>query len=169
MKQTRSDYDVVFSTEIATIGLIFEDEKLIKLAYLKEQDSKTSDITSKVKQVETVKNKIIAYLSGEPGSKESAAKIQTIATRLNTTDFQRSVLEQLQKIPCGETRTYGDIAKQLKTSPRAVGNACRNNPLPIIIPCHRVLAASGLGGYDGAVSGKKLDIKSSLLKLEGVV
>jgi len=77
-------------------------------------------------------------------------------------------LQQLQSIPYGETRTYGEIAKRLKTSPRAVGNACRNNPLPIIIPCHRVLAATGIGGYDGAVDGKKLDIKLSLLKLEGI-
>ena len=160
MKATRSDYDVIFSTDMATIGLIFENEKLVKLDYLRKQ----GETTSKTELIEMVKNKIVAYLSGG-----SNVYVQGIATKLNATDFQRSVLQQLQKIPYGETRTYGDIAKQLKTSPRAVGNACRNNPLPIIIPCHRVLAASGLGGYDGAVNGKKLDIKSYLLKLEGIV
>ena len=88
---------------------------------------------------------------------------------LDVTPFQLRVLDQLQQIPYGETRSYGDIAKILKTSPRAVGNACRNNPLPIIIPCHRVVAANGIGGYDGATQGETLDIKYYLLRLEGAV
>ena len=159
MKAKSSDYDVIFSTEFATIGLLFEGEKLTKLAYLQTQHSKTSEI----EQFEKVKHKIAEYLAGR-----SKTKKLNIAIKLNTTDFQRSVLEQLQEIPYGETRTYGDIAKRLNTSPRAVGNACRNNPLPIIVPCHRVVAANGIGGYDGAVDGDKLDIKSRLLQLEGI-
>ena len=69
----------------------------------------------------------------------------------------------------GETRTYGEIAKILKTSPRAVGNACRNNPMPLIIPCHRVVSAKDIGGYDGAKSGDLLAIKYKLLASEGVL
>lgn len=84
------------------------------------------------------------------------------------TEFQKRVWHALTKIPVGKAYTYGQLAKQLNSSPRAVGNACRANPLPIIIPCHRVIAKQGIGGYDGQTSGKRLDIKRWLLKHEGV-
>ena len=81
------------------------------------------------------------------------------------TAFQRRVWQQLQQIDFGATRTYGDLASDLKTSPRAVGGACGRNPLPILIPCHRVLGGNGsLGGYSG-LDG--IDTKRFLLRLEG--
>ena len=65
--------------------------------------------------------------------------------------FDRRVWQALARIGYGETRSYGALARALGTSPRAVGGACARNPIPILIPCHRVLAASGaLGGYSGA-------------------
>ena len=85
------------------------------------------------------------------------------------TTFQKSVWNELNKIPLGKTCTYGDIAKRLKTSPRAVGNACRKNPIQIIVPCHRVTSAKGIGGYAGEIGGKQLDIKRWLLSHEGVL
>ena len=85
------------------------------------------------------------------------------------TPFQRSVWHALTEIPLGETRTYGDIANKLNSSPRAVGNACRKNPIQIIIPCHRVISAKGIGGYAGETEGHQLSIKRWLLKHEGVV
>ena len=84
------------------------------------------------------------------------------------TPFQKSVWQQLLTIPLGQTITYGELADQLNTSARAIGNACRENPLPIVIPCHRVLAKNGLGGYAGFTEGKKMDIKCWLLRHEGV-
>ena len=84
------------------------------------------------------------------------------------TEFQQKVWQAMLEIPYGQVRTYGDIARQLKSSPRAVGNACRANPIPLIIPCHRVLAASGIGGYAGATEGGRLEIKRQLLRHEGV-
>lgn len=63
--------------------------------------------------------------------------------------FQQRVWKALTEIPSGEVRTYTALAKQLNSSPRAVGNACRVNPLPLIIPCHRVVSVSGIGGYAG--------------------
>lgn len=66
------------------------------------------------------------------------------------TPFQQRVWRALADIPPGQTRTYGELATQLGTAPRAVGGALRANPIPIIIPCHRILAAQGLGGYAGA-------------------
>lgn len=82
------------------------------------------------------------------------------------TDFQRLVWSALHKIPWGETVTYGELAKQLNTSPRAIGNACRTNPIVTLIPCHRVLSKTGIGGYSGAVSGEKIDRKLALLAHE---
>ena len=92
----------------------------------------------------------------------------TLPLRLSGTDFQRAVWERLQAIPPGSIRTYGEIARELHTSPRAVGNACHANPVPIIIPCHRVVSVNGIGGYGGATSGKRLEIKRWLLEHEGV-
>jgi len=78
--------------------------------------------------------------------------------------FEKRVWSAMQKIPYGETRCYGDLAAAIQSAPRAVGGACGKNPIPIVIPCHRVLAKGGLGGYSGAGG---LDTKQALLRLEG--
>ena len=81
------------------------------------------------------------------------------------TDFQRRVWRRMLQIPYGQSESYGEISKALDSSPRAVGGACGRNPIPIIIPCHRVIAAGhGLGGYSGE-GGRKT--KLFLLQLEG--
>lgn len=85
------------------------------------------------------------------------------------TPFQRRVWRQLQRIPPGQTRSYGEIARLLHSSARAVAGACRANPLPILIPCHRVVAAHGLGGYMGQTGGAGVAIKRWLLHHEGHV
>ena len=82
------------------------------------------------------------------------------------TVFQRRVWEQLAAIPCGETRRYGDIARVLKSAPRAVGQACGTNYFPLVIPCHRVVAAKGLGGFAHTSSGYLLEVKRWLLAHE---
>ncbi|MFR6291275.1 MAG: methylated-DNA--[protein]-cysteine S-methyltransferase [Peptococcaceae bacterium] len=82
------------------------------------------------------------------------------------TAFQKKVWQQLEAIPYGQTRTYGQIAAAVgqPTASRAVGGANHNNPIAIVIPCHRVIGANGkLTGYAGG-----LDIKEKLLRLEGV-
>lgn len=81
------------------------------------------------------------------------------------TRHQRRVWRHMLDIPYGETRTYGEFARDLRSGPRAVGAACGRNPLPIIVPCHRVAAADGsLGGYSGRGG---LATKRFLLELEG--
>jgi methylated-DNA-[protein]-cysteine S-methyltransferase len=85
------------------------------------------------------------------------------------TRFQCKVWGACREIPAGETRTYGWIARELRLSQahcRAIGNALRVNPLPILVPCHRVVSASGLGGYAGETSGAMTDIKCRLLAVE---
>ena len=82
------------------------------------------------------------------------------------TPHQRAVWDAMNAIPYGETRTYGDIAEDLDSSARAVGVACGKNPIPIIIPCHRVLGGGGkLTGYSG---GAGTETKVQLLRLEGI-
>ena len=82
------------------------------------------------------------------------------------TPYQKSVWQELRKISFGESMTYGDIANKLRSGPRAVGNACRNNPISIIVPCHRVVSKSGVGGYSGSVVGKSIERKNWLLQHE---
>jgi len=78
--------------------------------------------------------------------------------------FQQSVCRAMLDIPFGETTTYGAIAEKLGTYGQPVGKACGGNSIPIIIPCHRVLGADGLGGYSGDGGVER---KIELLKLEG--
>ena len=83
------------------------------------------------------------------------------------TDHQKRVWAMMRDIPFGETATYGGMAMALGSGPRAVGMACGRNPLPIIVPCHRVLASGGKGG--GYSGGRGLPTKYQLLALEGVI
>jgi len=78
-------------------------------------------------------------------------------------EFQRAVCDAMLAIPWGQTRTYGELAKALKAPAQAIGQACGGNPIPIIIPCHRVLGACGLGGFSGAGG---VETKVALLRLE---
>jgi len=77
--------------------------------------------------------------------------------------FQRRVWAAMQQIPHGQTRSYGELAMEVGSAPRAIGGACGHNPIPIVIPCHRVLGRNGLGGYSG---GAGLATKRRLLELE---
>ena len=81
-------------------------------------------------------------------------------------DFTGRVMQAMAAIPAGETRTYGELATDIDTAPRAVGGACGRNPIPLIVPCHRVVGADGLVGYsaDGGV-----DLKRRLLVHEGAI
>jgi methylated-DNA-[protein]-cysteine S-methyltransferase len=80
--------------------------------------------------------------------------------------FEQRVWAAMQTIPYGQTRCYGDLAEAVGSAPRAVGRACGKNPIPIVIPCHRVLARAGLGGYSGEGG---LVTKERLLTLEGAL
>ena len=80
--------------------------------------------------------------------------------------FEARVWAAMQAIPYGETRCYGDLAAAVGSAPRAVGRACGRNPIPIVIPCHRVLAKGGMGGYSGEGG---LATKQRLLALEGAL
>ncbi|MEM8693236.1 MAG: methylated-DNA--[protein]-cysteine S-methyltransferase [Pseudomonadota bacterium] len=95
----------------------------------------------------------------DAGSRE----VFEVPLRVNASDFQRDVCAAMSAIPFGETVTYGDIAKRLDVTPQAVGQACGGNPIPIIIPCHRVMGAKGLTGFSGAGG---VETKVALLRHE---
>jgi methylated-DNA-[protein]-cysteine S-methyltransferase len=85
------------------------------------------------------------------------------------TPFRLRVWQALLTIPPGESLTYGQVAARLDSSPRAVGQAVGDNPIPVIVPCHRVLAAQGLGGFMHGRDGFPLDVKKWLLHHEGLL
>ena len=81
-------------------------------------------------------------------------------------DFTGQVMQAMAEIPAGKTRTYGELAGDLDSAPRAIGGACGRNPVPLVVPCHRVVGANGLTGYsaDGGI-----DLKHRLLVHEGAI
>ena len=90
----------------------------------------------------------------------------SVPLKLNGTPHQQKVWQALCNIPRGETRSYGELAAELKSAAQAVGQACGANPIPIIIPCHRVVGKAGLGGFMRHANGDPLDIKRWLLAHE---
>ena len=98
---------------------------------------------------------------------EDPAFVFDLPLRLSGTRHRIAVWEAMQRIPAGATRTYGDVARELASSARAVGGACGANPLPVVVPCHRIVAADGLGGFMGAAAeGFERSIKRWLLEHE---
>ncbi len=90
----------------------------------------------------------------------------TISLLRQGSAYRQQVWAALAQIPLGETLTYSALAKKIGSAARAVGNACRDNPYPLFIPCHRVVSASGMGGYCGQTEGHFMAIKHQLLAFE---
>lgn len=98
---------------------------------------------------------------------DGAVQRFTLPLRPAGTPFRTRVWSRLAAIPYGHTETYGALARDLATGPRALAAACASNPLPIVVPCHRVVASRGaLGGYSG---GDGTATKVALLRLEGAL
>lgn len=89
--------------------------------------------------------------------------------RLDGTPFQQRVWHEIAKLFPIKTTSYGEIARRLRTAARPVGGACGANPVPLIVPCHRVLAAGGLGGFMGGKKSFPLSVKHWLLQHEGIL
>ena len=150
------DDRAIIKTPFGLLCLDAKGNELLKVEWLTELLPEQSAYSPFLKNVV---HQLQLYW-GNPDIKFSINKVN------QGTVFMNKVWQALEQIPTGETRTYGDLAKSLNTSARAVGNACRNNPYPLFVPCHRVVSATGLGGYDGQTGGEKLDIKKKLLAHE---
>jgi methylated-DNA-[protein]-cysteine S-methyltransferase len=125
----------VIDSPIGKIAIFAENEKLIRLD-LKTKERADSVITEKV--LFEAEKQLFEYFSGK-------RKTFELEYEFSGTEFQKSVWQELLKIPFGKTKNYGEIAKEIgkPKAGRAVGSACNKNPLPIIVPCHRVIGADG--------------------------
>lgn len=152
-----SQFQAILATPLGPLGVRVVDQGVTEIRFLPE-DTPLRD--PEVPLAEVVARQLAAYF-GDPKQPFDLP----LASR--GTPFQERVWRALEAIPPGQTRTYGELARQLGTGPRAVGGACRANPCPILVPCHRVVAARGAGGYAGARTGPWPAIKHWLLTHEG--
>ena len=159
-----------FTTEIGLINLIIDKNKLLSLSVSENALSENKSLKSTVIQNIAVEENILVQKIVKQLEQyfTQACSLQDIPWLLMGTPFQQRVWHELTNIPMGKTMSYGELAKKVQSSPRAVGNACRKNPLAIIIPCHRVVSAKGIGGYAGKTEGNNITIKRWLLHHEGV-
>lgn len=149
------EYSVIIDSPIGKLGIIAADEKVQRVEFLSSSKLiAATDVLTK-----NVVSQLQAYFND--------SKFQfDLPLNIEGRPFQKTVLCALRKIPVGRTKTYSDLAGELNSGARAVGNACRHNPIPVIIPCHRIVAKSGLGGFAGQTVGEKMTIKQWLLAHE---
>jgi methylated-DNA-[protein]-cysteine S-methyltransferase len=112
---------------------------------------------------------LIGQLTRYLATPEHVFDISALLLTPRGTAFQRRVWQAIRHIPPGTVRTYADLAQLLGSAPRAIGQACGANPFPLVVPCHRVVSSSGLGGFAHARDGFLLDTKRWLLHHEGVL
>lgn len=149
----------VITSPVGKIGIGIADNKLVSIKMLPDSTRLKSPNTP---LSEKVANELNQYF------KNPKHKFK-LTPHLIGTPFQLNVWNALLDIASGTTLSYGQLAKQLKTSPRAIGQACRTNPITIIVPCHRIVASNHIGGYAGNVTGDWLEIKKWLLGHEGIM
>jgi methylated-DNA-[protein]-cysteine S-methyltransferase len=156
MAKRKTRFDAVIDAPFGRVGIILSDGALVDVSFL-------AAASPLVKPATVYARNVCRRLTGY--FRRPQVRFD-IGLALNGTAFQQRVWRALQRIPAGQVVSYGELARRLKSSPRAVGNACRRNPIPIIVPCHRVVAASGDGGFMGKRNGRPLVIKRWLLAHE---
>ena len=139
----------VVMTELGPVSILVERGKAVRILL--------GVCIQPVESIDPFKRQLDEYFNG-------FRKLLDFPVQIEGSKFQKKVWGIVRGIPYGTVRTYGEIAEILNTSPRAVGVALSKNPLPIYIPCHRVIAKEGLGGFSEGLAWKKF-----LLKVEGVV
>lgn len=156
MPSNDQKYDTVYSSPIAPLGIKMQGERISSIDWLPESVQSISPLSESIRAV--IKTLDIYF--------DNPTALPEFSFTLTGTEFQKRVWRALKDIPVGQVMTYGELAGKLKTSSRAIGQACRTNPICILIPCHRVIAAKGLGGYMG--HQRQLQIKRWLLEHERV-
>lgn len=156
-----SGFDAVLVTPVGNLGVELQDKSLSRLMFLAPHIVPIPYCPQKGPTA--IVAKWLEYYFQNPKETENIFSLPFI---LKGTPFQKKIWQRLAKIPVGNTITYGELANDLNTHPRAVGAACRSNPIPLIIPCHRVISKKGIGGYMGQVMGERLAIKEWLLAHE---
>lgn len=148
---------LTLKSPVGTLTLFAENEAIVALEWGEGAGAKRASASP-------VLNDARAAL--ETYFKTGALDVSQIKLDPHGTPFQKRAWREMSKLKPGQTKSYGDLARTLKTSARALGGACAKNPIPILIPCHRVLGAGGaLANYSG---GDGPETKRTLLRLEGV-
>jgi len=150
------DFAAVLPAPTFALGVHCDDDEITEIVYLEPRaEIKPQGLLAK----EAVRQ-LCAYLK-DPRFTFS------LPLQPKGTPFQRRVWTGIAAIPSGETTSYGELAQTIGSGPRAVGNACGANPYPLVVPCHRVVAANhGLGGFARQRGGFLLDVKRWLLAHE---
>jgi methylated-DNA-[protein]-cysteine S-methyltransferase len=152
-------FNAVIDAPFGKVGIRLEGEAVREIVYLPESVQSIAPDTPLARQ---------AVAQIERYFERASAKFE-LPLALAGTAFQRRVWQALCEIPPGVVLTYGQLAKQIGSVPRAVGQACGANDLPIVIPCHRVVSSSGIGGFaHHAEEGFFLNVKRWLLAHEGI-
>lgn len=149
----------IINSPLGKMLIQIDNNALTRISYLPPTATLESSQTQTSSLVLALSKQLDAYFA-------DPKFIFTIPINLEGTKLQKLIWQSLRDIPSGCTKTYGEIATQLNTGPRIIGNACRANPIPIIIPCHRIVGANNLGGYSGDKTGQLMDIKKWLLNHE---
>ena len=152
-----SAYQAVVSAPTFSLGLRCSDDEILSIDYLEPR----APVAPQALLAKEAVRQLRAYF-------DDPAFVFSLPLAPAGTGFQRRVWGGIAGIPRGQTRTYGALAQSLGSAPRAVGNACGANPYPLVVPCHRVVAAHGLGGFARNRGGFLLDVKRWLLAHEGV-
>lgn len=157
---TPNRYSAVVAAPGFALGVVCDDDWITEIRFLEPQ----AEVAPKTPLAAEAVRQLHGWL-GDPDFDFG------LPLKPSGTTFQRRVWEQISAIPRGDTRTYGEVAKALRNAPRAVGQACGANPFPLVVPCHRVVAANkglndGLGGFSRNGGGFLLDIKRWLLAHE---
>jgi methylated-DNA-[protein]-cysteine S-methyltransferase len=147
-----------YESPIGRLVLECDGDVLIGIWLPNERRHARNDADDMPPVLKETASQLDAYFAGERTDFD-------VRMELDGTDFQREVWSELRRIPYGETISYGELARRVgrPSAPRAVGQANGRNPIPVIVPCHRVLASNGIGGYGGG-----LKVKRQLLGVEGV-
>lgn len=152
-----ADYDAIVGFPGFSVGVCSDDEAIVAIDFLAPCD----DRPGKRPLAQAAVRQLRAYL------KDPRCEFSLPLAPAGTA-FQRKVWQGISAIGPGATRSYGELAQAIGSSPRAVGNACGANPYPLVVPCHRVVAANhGLGGFARSSGGFLLDVKRWLLRHEG--
>lgn len=149
-------YDVVVEFPRMKVAVRTRDGRVTDICYLPPS---TQVVSPRTELGEKAARQLEAYRA-DPDTKFELPLL------IEGTPFQRRLWAALCDIPRGKTLTYGELARRLDGEPRAVGQACGDNRLPIVIPCHRVVAANGIGGFAHATRGYLLEAKRWLLAHE---
>ena len=153
-------FDACLRAPFATLGITTTDTHVTGIRFLAPSTPAKAPRRDSIAFLACVQ--LQAYL-------EDGAYEFDLPLKLAGTHHRLAVWEAMQRIPAGSTRSYGDLARDLSSSARAVGGACGANPIPVVVPCHRVIAAGGrIGGFMGAATeGFERGIKRWLLAHEG--